>query len=161
MRDPVSGPDASVASYFFQPVESWLARAVGVAVLVVGLALSCLLAFAFYSAFSKRTAGGASGVVLIAVLVLLATFLVVVGFRLAFSRPNKYKSILSPTVWIFLGLIFSLLTAFIAYSSFYLNAQVEPEIPAFALLFGLGCFGLAQHFKHGNLEKTPQPVRNG
>jgi len=147
-------PTDFVEALLLQPVSSWLARTVGAVILVAGVAFSFLIATTLYTTLARRTIGNFSGVVFICGLVLLATFLVVVGFRLLFSRPNKYQSLLSPSVWMFLGLAFTLLSGLIARSMLNGNSHVELETPICTLLLGVGCFWLAQRSRRKSLARN-------
>ena len=89
------------------PSESVMARIVGGVLSWIGVAFALLvLYFAYLTVSGGRSWDLARGLILAAFAV-LSCFCLLVGFRMFVNRPNAYGSILSPTAWGALGVLFA------------------------------------------------------
>jgi hypothetical protein len=81
-------------------VDSWLLRGIGALALVGGVpfvALACFVAIKLNSRVLAEQPLFA--LTMLAAPVLVAAFLLSVGWRLLLNRPNKYQSLLHPVAW--------------------------------------------------------------
>jgi hypothetical protein len=78
----------------------------------------------------------------ISVLSLLSIFCLVVGYRLAFNRPNRYGSMLPPTAWAFLAGIFAIAGLGSAATTFAAKGSLRGALPGgvSALMLGALCW---------------------
>lgn len=88
------------------PGGLWIQRAVGAAGLIVGVLLGWL--FVYGAVRFLTSAASATAVVLafLAVIGVLAAFFVCTGWRMAFNRPNRHGSLLTPALWFAIAALF-------------------------------------------------------
>lgn len=126
-------------------VDPWLQRAVGILALAAGVPFALLFVYVLvrFVYVLVRTAGrlpAEAALILgtLGVLALIAGFLLSVGWRLAFNRPNAYKSLLAPNVWFAIALLFLVLAVCLAVAMFRAGNLAGLEAPAYSLLLGVG-----------------------
>jgi ATP-dependent Clp protease adapter protein ClpS len=83
-----------------------IARIIGGVSLAFGIAAAVLAVWAVDRQFAIRGVVEVSAAAVIVVFLSIAAFCCLVGFRLAFNRPNRHGSVLPPTGWKTLGLSF-------------------------------------------------------
>jgi uncharacterized membrane protein len=140
----------------FNRCFSLLIRLVGLAALICGLTLDFFVFFAiwrglFTAAFKDGRALQLGGLIV----AMIGIFMTMVGFRLTFSRPNKYQSILSPFAWYFLAFVFLGLACIIAPLGKYDGEACRRA--SSPLLFALMCFWSGWNAaRHVEAEPTPR-----
>ena len=85
---------------------SVLARISGAVLIMFGLGLGALGCLGLLRQVESVAAMNQMAIAFIVVLVLLSSFCLVVGYRLALNRPNRYGSILPPSAWAALAGLF-------------------------------------------------------
>lgn len=87
---------------------SWpgLVRLSGGVHLILGVGLAGLCLFAVQRLFESGRLANPTNLVIVGSGALIALFCVVVGYRLAFDRSNRYQSILPPLGWYALAVVF-------------------------------------------------------
>jgi hypothetical protein len=88
--------------------EAALARLAGVVMLAIGVGLEALCLFVLWRALAHSPLRQAELPVFL-ILVALGAFCTLVGYRLAFNRPNRYQSVLPPLGWYALACGFAVL----------------------------------------------------
>ena len=80
----------------------------------------------------------------LSVLGVIAGFLLSVGWRLAFNKPNKYRSLLAPNAWFAICILFVLLGTWLAFKLLTTGQVVHLDAPAYSLALGIaaGVVGL-------------------
>ena len=117
-----------------QSIQSFVARVAGAVLLIFSLAIGAIIAFAVWGLWNRIKLSGLDSVQSIQLgsvavmvgFVFLALFCSTLGYRLAFNRPNRHKSILSPTAWIVLALSIGLIDFVIIL--FYLGKSKHLEM---------------------------------
>lgn len=120
--------------------DSRIARIAGVILFVFGIGLATLSVWIIERQLTFHGALSLDVLTVVLVLSVISLFCIVVGYRLAFNRPNRYGSILSPSAWIVLGAIFGILglgtTAYVVifklFDTQFITAVVSPFV--FAVL---------------------------
>lgn len=92
-------------------VDAIFAKVIGGVLLWVGVAFSGLFVWAAHAVVILGRPLNAFALVMLGVFAVVATFSVLVGWRLFLNRPNRYGSILSPTSWRVLGTMFGAMGA--------------------------------------------------
>jgi hypothetical protein len=105
----------------------------------IGLAILCL--WIIERQFALLGTVRLNALTLVLIFGLISFFCVVVGYRLTFNRPNKYGSILSPSSWIILGLVFGALGLAITAGIIFINLPTRFISTAiFLILFTVVCW---------------------
>jgi hypothetical protein len=129
-----NNPNAPLAN---QVGGLWTQRAVGVAALLVGLALAALFVSGVFMLASQRSAGVAFALIFLAVIGALAAFFVTVGWRMALNRPNRHGSLLTPGLWFFVAVVFLILALTIASFSVAQRRFTDLDTALGALMFAV------------------------
>lgn len=120
-------------------VDPWVLRSIGALALVAGMPFVALAGFVVIKLNSRVLAEQPLFVLMmLAAPVLIAAFLLSVGWRLLMNRPNKYQSLLHPVAW---WVIATLLIAAGAWLAFVLVSGKRYEglvWVVFVMLLGLG-----------------------
>ena len=98
----------SINDLFKRAEDSWLLRGIGALALLAGVPFAALAGFAAIMLSSRALAEPVLFLAMLLVPGLIAAFLLSVGWRLLFNKPNKYRSVLHPLAW---WVIAALLTA--------------------------------------------------
>jgi ATP-dependent Clp protease adapter protein ClpS len=114
-----------------------IARIIGGASLAFGIAAGTLAVWAIDRQFASRGVVEISAAAVIVVFPSISAFCCLVGFRLAFNRPNRHGSVLSPLGWKLLGCSFSIVALTMA-----AIGLGRGEYRLFGAAFGLGVLGL-------------------
>ena len=117
-----------------------MARVSGAVLLVFGIGFAALSLWMIERQLSLRGTIERDAAVFLAVASVLCAFCCTVGYRLAFNRPNRYNSILSPTSWTVLAASLGSISIGLVYLSLvqqqYLGAFF---CLAFGIAFVYGC----------------------
>ena len=117
MQPTPSAPVSPQQDPSTQPVEPWLVRAAGFVLFCIGVLLSALLAWGSYRVATSSKTTDSTVFIVGAVLLPIALFCCVAGFRLLFNLPNRYGSILPPTGWYAIAGVSVALAACVAVAS--------------------------------------------
>src|SRR5688572_26763952 len=122
------------------PMSKVLARISGVVLLLAGLGLEALFIFIIERQLTLR--GGVERSVLIAsvILSIIGFACCLIGFRLAFNRPNRYQSLLPPFGWYAMALIFVVLGPGLGVLMIRQGDYEQLVGAACAILFGVFCW---------------------
>jgi hypothetical protein len=115
-----------------------LQRVVGVLALAAGVPFALLFILVLVRTAGRLLDEPALILGVLAVLALIAGFLLSVGWRLTFNRPNSYKSLLAPNAWFAIALLFLLLAAWLAVSMIRAGNFARLYAPAYSILLGVG-----------------------
>ena len=126
------------------PVDLRLQRAVGVAALLAGLPFAFLFCYALFRSIGRVSEEPELILGVLSVLGVIAGFLLSVGWRLAFNKPNKYRSLLAPNAWFAICILFVLLGTWLAFKLLTTGQVVHLDAPAYSLALGIaaGVVGL-------------------
>lgn len=127
----------SINDLFKRGVGPWLLRGMGALALLTGVPFAALAGFAAIRLSSRVLADLFFDLAMLVVPGLIAAFLLSVGWRLLFNRPNKYPSLLHPFAW---GVIAVFLTATGSWLASVLVSGKQYEslgYAVFAVLLGL------------------------
>jgi len=130
-----------------------LLKIVGALLLVAGFALASLLTLILvrHSARLPVLASTTAGALAI------ITFLVLLGYRLVFNRPNRHGSLLSPITWTVLAAGFAFLAVVMAVNG--RAGDLTPIAPALAAaLLAYLCFLAARGVRREPSSTPPSPV---
>lgn len=98
-----NNPNALIAA---QPGGLWIQRAVGVAALLVGVALAVLFAVGALKLTTRDEVAETTVLIFIAIVGVLAALFLSVGLRMTLNRPNRYGSLLTPGLWFLIAALF-------------------------------------------------------
>lgn len=113
---------------------------IGAVLLSFGLGLTALAAWMVERQMTLRGAIQPDAAVFIVVAGLISLFCLLVGFRLAFNRPNRYGSILSPTGWAILAILFALISCATFLLAVFTRGYVHIAGSIFAAWFAYKAF---------------------
>jgi ATP-dependent Clp protease adapter protein ClpS len=114
-----------------------VARIIGGVSLAFGVAAAILAVWAIDRQFAIRGFVQVSAALVVVVFLSIAAFCCLVGYRLAFNRPNRHGSVLSPTGWKMLGLGFLIVALTMG-----AIGSGRREYQLFGAAIGLGLLGL-------------------
>ena len=119
-----------------------LARVAGAVLLLFGVALGALGGVGVVRRIGSLAGVDWSAIIFIAVLGLLSTFCLVVGYRLALNRPNRYGSMLPPTAWAVLAGLFGVAGLGFGATTFTANGPLRGALLGgiSALMFAVLCW---------------------
>jgi hypothetical protein len=151
---------------YLQPVTSIWVRVIGVAVLVVALAVASVLLDGIVTYATQPEARRhltSSTVIDALILVALGGFCAQAGYRLAFNRPDRNGTLFSRAGWTAIGTGLLSITGLMAFAIMSVRRPTANDILIIVVLaaFGIWCLVLAWRRLPGVALRQPRPVRPG
>jgi ATP-dependent Clp protease adapter protein ClpS/Zn-dependent protease len=120
-------------------VDPWVLRSIGALALVAGMPFVALAGFAVIKLNSRVLVEQPLFVLMmLAAPVLIAAFLLSVGWRLLLNRPNKYQSLLHPVAWWAIATLLIAAGGWMAFVLFFEKRYEGLVWVVFVMLLGLG-----------------------
>ena len=141
-----------VAKSTLPAAPAWAAKLVGGVLLWIAVAALAFLVWTAHAILWLETPVSTLVLVLVAIVFLIGLFCLCVGWRLFLNRPNRYRSILGPTGWRILGVIFALTLPLVMFAivAKYKSNQSIPDFVfgllslSFAVVLSWLCFRYAR-----------------